>query len=39
MFWDCGARLRIETERMTLRLPQHSDFRAWAACATSRPIS
>lgn len=23
-------RVRIETERMTLRLPQHSDFRAWA---------
>ena len=22
-------RVRIETERMTLRLPQHSDFRAW----------
>ncbi|HQU69486.1 MAG TPA: GNAT family protein [Albidovulum sp.] len=24
-------RVRVETERMTLRLPQHSDFRAWAA--------
>ena len=24
-------KVRIETERMTLRLPQHSDFRAWAA--------
>lgn len=24
-------RVRIETERMTLRLPQHSDFRAWAS--------
>lgn len=24
-------RVRIETERMTLRLPQHSDYRAWAA--------
>ncbi len=23
-------RVRIETERMSLRLPQHSDFRAWA---------
>ena len=23
-------RVRIETERMTLRLPQHADFRAWA---------
>ncbi|GAB4389185.1 GNAT family N-acetyltransferase [Albidovulum sp.] len=23
-------RVRIETERMTLRLPQHGDFRAWA---------
>jgi len=22
-------KLRIQTERMTLRLPQHSDFRAW----------
>ncbi len=24
-------RVRIETERMTLRLPQHGDFRAWAS--------
>jgi [ribosomal protein S5]-alanine N-acetyltransferase len=24
-------KVRIETERMTLRLPQHSDFRAWTA--------
>jgi ribosomal-protein-alanine N-acetyltransferase len=24
-------KLRLETERMTLRPPQHSDFRAWAA--------
>jgi [ribosomal protein S5]-alanine N-acetyltransferase len=24
-------RLRIETERLTLRPPQHGDFRAWAA--------
>ena len=24
-------RLRIETERMTLRLPTHSDFRAWVS--------
>ncbi len=24
-------RVRIETERMTLRAPQHGDFRAWAA--------
>lgn len=24
-------KVRIETERMTLRLPQHSDWRAWAA--------
>jgi [ribosomal protein S5]-alanine N-acetyltransferase len=24
-------RLRIETERLTLRPPQHSDYRAWAA--------
>ncbi len=24
-------RLRIETERMTLRLPQHTDFQAWSA--------
>ena len=23
-------KVRIETERMTLRLPQHSDFRNWA---------
>jgi ribosomal-protein-alanine N-acetyltransferase len=26
-----ARRVRIETERMTLRLPQHADFRAWAA--------
>ncbi len=25
-----GRRPRIETERMTLRLPQHSDYRAWS---------
>ena len=25
-----ARRVRIETERMTLRLPLHSDFRAWA---------
>ncbi|MEZ5912780.1 MAG: GNAT family protein [Paracoccaceae bacterium] len=24
-------RIRIETERMTLRLPHHSDYRAWTA--------
>ena len=24
-------KVRIETERMTLRLPQHGDWRAWAA--------
>ncbi len=24
-------KVRIETERMTLRLPQHSDFRAWSS--------
>jgi ribosomal-protein-alanine N-acetyltransferase len=24
-----ARRVRIETERMTLRLPQHADFRAW----------
>lgn len=24
-------KLRVETERMTLRLPQHSDFRPWSA--------
>ncbi|MEM9583487.1 MAG: GNAT family protein [Pseudomonadota bacterium] len=24
-------KIRIETERMTLRLPQHADFRPWAA--------
>ena len=23
-------KVRIETERMTLRLPQHSDYRAWS---------
>jgi ribosomal-protein-alanine N-acetyltransferase len=26
-----ARRVRIETERMTLRLPQHADYRAWAA--------
>lgn len=26
-----ARRVRVETERMTLRLPQHADFRAWAA--------
>ena len=26
-----GRRTRIETDRLTLRLPQHSDFRAWVA--------
>ena len=26
-----ARRVRIETERMTLRLPQHGDFRAWTA--------
>jgi len=25
-----ARRVRIETERMTLRLPQHGDFRAWS---------
>ena len=24
-------KVRIETERLTLRLPAHSDYRAWAA--------
>lgn len=28
-------KLRIETERMTLRTPMHSDFRAWAALRAS----
>ncbi len=26
-----ARRVRVETERMTLRLPQHADFRVWAA--------
>jgi ribosomal-protein-alanine N-acetyltransferase len=26
-----ARRVRIESERMTLRLPQHADFRPWAA--------
>jgi len=30
MFGRGGRRVRIETERMTLRLPQHADFNAWA---------
>lgn len=25
------SKVRIETERMTLRAPVHSDFRQWAA--------
>ncbi|NNK79409.1 MAG: GNAT family N-acetyltransferase [Litoreibacter sp.] len=28
-------KVRIETERMTLRLPQHADYRAWAALRTA----
>jgi ribosomal-protein-alanine N-acetyltransferase len=28
--------LRIETDRLTLRLPRHADFRAWAALAEPR---
>ncbi len=31
MFLRPGPRLRIETERLTLRPPMHSDFRAWAS--------
>jgi ribosomal-protein-alanine N-acetyltransferase len=27
--FGAARRVRIETERMTLRLPQHGDFRAW----------
>jgi ribosomal-protein-alanine N-acetyltransferase len=27
--WPQGRKLRIETERLTLRLPQHGDFLAW----------
>jgi ribosomal-protein-alanine N-acetyltransferase len=30
MFGRKGRRVRVETERMTLRLPQHSDFADWA---------
>jgi [ribosomal protein S5]-alanine N-acetyltransferase len=30
MFGRRSRRIRVETERMTLRLPQHSDFAAWA---------
>jgi len=30
MFGRAGRKVRVETERMTLRLPQHSDFGAWA---------
>jgi ribosomal-protein-alanine N-acetyltransferase len=31
--------LRIETDRLTLRLPRHADFRAWAALrSASRPF-
>jgi len=31
MMFALRRRPRIETERMTLRLPQHPDWRAWAA--------
>ncbi len=31
MFLRPGSRVRIETERLTLRPPAHSDYRAWAA--------
>ena len=31
MFLRPSARLRIETDRLTLRPPVHTDFRAWAA--------
>ncbi len=31
MWFGSGRRVAIETERMTLRLPQHSDHRQWAA--------
>jgi [ribosomal protein S5]-alanine N-acetyltransferase len=30
-----ARRVRIETERMTLRLPQHSDFRPWSGLRAS----
>jgi ribosomal-protein-alanine N-acetyltransferase len=30
-----ARRVRIETERMTLRLPQHGDYRAWASLRES----
>jgi ribosomal-protein-alanine N-acetyltransferase len=30
-----ARRVRIESERMTLRLPQHADFRPWAALRES----
>jgi [ribosomal protein S5]-alanine N-acetyltransferase len=30
MFGRAGRKVRVETERMTLRLPQHADFGAWA---------
>lgn len=28
--WPVGRKVRIETERLTLRLPQHGDFPAWS---------
>jgi ribosomal-protein-alanine N-acetyltransferase len=31
MFGGSKKQVRIETERLTLRLPQHGDFKAWSA--------
>jgi len=31
MLGIASRRIRIETERMTLRLPQHNDWRSWAS--------
>jgi [ribosomal protein S5]-alanine N-acetyltransferase len=31
--------LRLETERLTLRLPRHADYRPGRRCATARAIS
>ncbi|WP_127902032.1 GNAT family N-acetyltransferase [Solirhodobacter olei] len=28
--WPQGRKLRLETERLTLRLPQHADYLAWS---------
>jgi ribosomal-protein-alanine N-acetyltransferase len=32
-----GGKVRIETDRLTLRPPRHADFRAWSSAAQREP--